>query len=147
MRTCTKCKTEKEESCFSLDKYNDRLHSWCKSCNNEKNKKWLKENKEKIQEYRKGRYSETKDKIRWQVVKRKYGISENEYLEMLKKQGGGCAICGKIDAKHWQTNNLLIDHCHTTGKVRGLLCNNCNTALGLVSDNIDTLKQMIKYLK
>lgn len=147
MKVCTKCKIEKEEELFSFDKYHNRLFSWCKSCRNEKNKKWMEENKEQTKVRKKANYGLTKEKVRWQVIKRKYGISENEYLEMLKKQNGGCAICGAKDAKHWETNNLLIDHCHTKGNVRGLLCNRCNTTLGLVSDDITILKRMITYLK
>lgn len=147
MRTCTKCKIEKEEKCFSIDKYHNRLFSWCKSCRNEKNKKWMHDNKDKIKANKKEKYQENKEKVRWQIVKRKYGISENDYLEMLKQQKNGCAICGTMDAKHWETNNLLIDHCHNTGKVRGLLCNRCNTTLGLVNDDIKILKRMITYLK
>lgn len=147
MRTCTKCKIEKEEDLFSVDKYHNRIHSWCKSCRNEKNKKWMQDNKERVNKFKKEHYEENKEKVRWQVIKRKYGIVEQDYLEMLKQQKNGCAICGAIDAQHWETNNLLIDHCHNTGKVRGLLCNRCNTTLGLVNDDKTILKRMITYLK
>jgi hypothetical protein len=68
---------------------------------------------------------------------------------MLKKQNGVCAICGN---KEIRKNNkgeiraLSVDHNHKTGKVRALLCGNCNQTLGIFNENIDVLKKMIKYL-
>jgi hypothetical protein len=61
-------------------------------------------------------------------LRRNYGITQDEYLRMEASQGGRCAICGTEDKGKWQY--LHVDHCHATGKVRGLLCVKCNTALG-----------------
>tara|TARA_R110000796_G_scaffold228591_1_gene345768 strand:+ start:221 stop:556 length:336 start_codon:yes stop_codon:yes gene_type:complete len=74
----------------------------------------------------------------------KYKIDVNEYNIMFKKQKGCCAGCN-IHQKDIE-KRLCIDHCHTTNKVRKLLCHKCNTALGLVDENISTLKRLIKYL-
>ena len=81
--------------------------------------------------------------------KRVYRLSINEYLDLAEKQGFVCAICGKenfaMGATH--TGLLVVDHDHKTGKVRGLLCHNCNRALGLLQDSPDTLKSAISYLE
>ena len=75
-------------------------------------------------------------------MKRKYGITYEDFLEMRDKQGGVCAICGGDNGdKH-----LAIDHCHTTGKIRGLLCNNCNTAIGMLQDDPTLLNKAVEYL-
>lgn len=74
---------------------------------------------------------------------KRYGLTETAYEELVAGSNGCCAICST------QNNNgkdLCIDHCHTTGKVRGLLCNKCNMALGLLSDRIDLLDKAKEYL-
>jgi hypothetical protein len=58
-----------------------------------------------------------------------YGLTIDHYNSMLADQGGGCKICGATKAGPKRTN-LAVDHCHTTGKIRGLLCNKCNVAVG-----------------
>ena len=75
-------------------------------------------------------------------LRNKYNISLDDYAEMFEEQGGVCAICQQ------RSNKLLaVDHDHETGQIRGLLCSNCNTALGMVKENIGTLFMMIDYLK
>lgn len=70
-----------------------------------------------------------------------YNITEDDYNEMLDEQNGKCAICGsKTKAR------LHIDHDHETGEIRGLVCTNCNTGLGMFKDNIEFLSQAIHYL-
>lgn len=73
-------------------------------------------------------------------LKSRYGITPEDYEKMFKKQKGKCAICGI------KKDKLDIDHCHTTKKVRGLLCGSCNRALGLLKDNTEFLNNAIKYL-
>lgn len=73
-------------------------------------------------------------------LKHNYGITLEDYNLMFKKQNGKCFICNTLK------NVLHVDHCHTTNKVRGLLCGNCNKALGLLKDNIDILQTAINYL-
>lgn len=79
-------------------------------------------------------------------LKYRYNITVEDYEDMLQKQGGVCKIC-KLPQRSKKTLTLSVDHCHTTGRIRGLLCWNCNGALGQVKDNIQTLKAMIKYLQ
>lgn len=76
----------------------------------------------------------------------KYGITPEEYAETLESQRGGCAICGSTEPKH-RGPFFVVDHCHTTGKVRGLLCSPCNTALGLLGDDPKLLRSALRYLK
>jgi len=81
-------------------------------------------------------------------LKRAYGITLDEYEELLSKQDSKCAICG-IDNNGKYRNKpraFAVDHCHTTGKIRGLLCSDCNTGIGLLKDNINFLQSAIKYL-
>jgi hypothetical protein len=78
-------------------------------------------------------------------LKTKYGISIALYDALLAEQGGCCGICG---AKSCKTGRrLAVDHDHSTGRVRGLLCNLCNTALGKLGDSVESLERAIAYLK
>jgi hypothetical protein len=77
-------------------------------------------------------------------LNRKYGITPEIYQEMLDKQGGKCAICGTNSCSTGR--RLAVDHCHTTGKVRGLLCAHCNTAIGKFNDDPATIQRAIDYL-
>lgn len=76
-------------------------------------------------------------------VENLYKITSHEYLRILERQNGTCAICFQNDGKR----RLAVDHCHKTGKVRGLLCVKCNTALGKFGDNITLLQRAIYYLE
>ena len=84
--------------------------------------------------------------VRSQYLKRNYGLTFEEFEAMLSDQDNCCAICKSTKplGRHKRFN---VDHHNKTGNVRGLLCSNCNTALGLVNDNIHTLKSMIEYLE
>lgn len=76
--------------------------------------------------------------------KKRYGLTQQEFDNLLQVQKGVCLICGKTNYNGW---NLSVDHCHDTGKVRGLLCNPCNTGLGGFMDNPNLLANAIRYLK
>jgi len=76
---------------------------------------------------------------------RAYGIDEAKYQEMLAAQGGCCAICGNPPTAG-RSRRLFVDHHHATGKVRGLLCHGCNTAIGLMEERTDRLASAIAYL-
>lgn len=82
-------------------------------------------------------------KARGYDLKRKYGITYEEYEEMLAQQDGKCAICGQVD--EWFA--LAVDHCHEKGHVRGLLCSQCNRGLGLLKDSPELLERALEYLK
>lgn len=75
----------------------------------------------------------------------KYNISENDYNTLFHLQEGKCKICGIHQSK--LNRRLSVDHCHSKGNVRGLLCGLCNTALGLFKDNIKSMERAISYLK
>jgi hypothetical protein len=83
-------------------------------------------------EFREGRRAR-----RW----KKYGLGAADYRRMLAAQGGVCAICRR-KAKRW----LCVDHCHETQQVRGLLCDKCNTALGLFDDDADRMRTAGGYV-
>jgi hypothetical protein len=83
-------------------------------------------------------------------LKRTFNITLDDYNRMLEDQNGVCAICKRTETRKsklgelWQ---LSVDHCHDTGKVRGLLCFACNSSLGKFKDSIETLQNAIEYLK
>lgn len=108
----------------------------CKPCANKRSTKWNKENP---------------DKLRDRSIKKKYGLSFEKYQEMFEAQDGKCKVCKHpetdIDKRNQTIKFLAVDHCHTTGKIRGLLCRKCNISLGIINEDIETLKNMINYLK
>ena len=76
---------------------------------------------------------------------KRYGVTPDDYYEMLRVQGGLCAICRKPETA---SNKIMsLDHCHTSGAVRGLLCHRCNSALGLFLDDVELLRNAISYLE
>ena len=81
--------------------------------------------------------------------KRVYGLSIKEYLDIAERQSFVCAICGQenFPMKDCSTGLLVVDHDHITDEVRGLLCHNCNRALGLLKDNTEVLSSAINYLE
>ncbi len=84
-------------------------------------------------------------------LKRRFGLTPDDYQAMVKAQKGVCAVCHKpetsFEPKTGTRKSLAIDHCHKSGKIRGLLCWHCNSALGKVEDSIPRLKAMIAYLR
>lgn len=80
-------------------------------------------------------------------LKESHGITLNEYQLKLKEQNGKCAICGRIDSADKITKYFHVDHDHATGKIRGLLCSNCNLGLGKFKDNADFLLKASEYLR
>jgi hypothetical protein len=103
-----------------------------------------KNNREKLRaqskEYRKTHKQEERNRS----IKRFHGLSPEEYESILNSQGGVCAICQK---DQWNSKGPNVDHDHLTGNIRGILCNGCNTALGLIKENSDTAIAMAEYIK
>ena len=106
---------------------------------------------EKRKEYKADYYIKNRDKSRASNLKRKHGLDRDGYAEMYSEQKGKCAICGiflhpfyKKKADYREI--LHVDHCHKTGKVRGLLCVDCNLGLGRFNDNKNSLLNAIDYL-
>jgi hypothetical protein len=121
-----------------------------KSQLNEATKKWRANNPEKIREIRKRSDAKRKTQRRDRELKKKYGISFETYIDMLQKQQGVCAICKRPETKLDKGGNirpLCVDHCHVSGKVRGLLCASCNLALGNLEDNVTYFLNAISYLE
>ena len=87
----------------------------------------------------KSKKSYTDRKSRW---KQNYGITEDRFLTMLNEQQGVCAICKKPEFKRL----LSVDHCHSTGQIRGLLCSKCNLGIGNLEDSTGSLESAIDYL-
>ena len=84
-----------------------------------------------------------------QTLKRKFGMTPDEYDTLLEAQGGGCAICGVTAGmvRIGKQLRLPVDHCHATGRVRGILCDDCNNGLGRFKDDPKLLERAVKYLK
>lgn len=108
-------------------------------------KNWEIKNKESIKKYRKEHNSkpEVKRYKKEKNLKDRYNLTLNQYQKTLEEQNSKCAICNKsINGV-----NIHTDHCHKTGKFRGLLCRKCNNGLGLFGDNKFLLENAIKYLE
>jgi Recombination endonuclease VII len=135
MKTCATCELDKSKSEFyKRSQSPDGLHYHCKDCSRIKRNSY---NNDKV--------SKDPEFFRKYTILRTAklaGISLDEFYEVLKNQDGKCKICNKTSSK-----NLCIDHCHVTGKFRGLLCRNCNTLLGHAKDSVEILQSAISYLR
>jgi hypothetical protein len=123
---------------------------------NQQQRRWRSENRDKVLKYNsefKAKHPDYNVHLREYMTKRwagrfgrhikaRYQMTQSEYDIMLVKQHGGCAICGKTSGKR----RLHVDHCHSTKKVRGLLCVNCNFGLGNFKDDPHMLVEAITYL-
>lgn len=149
LKKCTKCGTD-----APLSEFYGKNH-WCRGCkraygikwrcgnekNREKIREWQRLNKERINTRRRLKRHCIPGYATAERVRDKYGLSLAEYRNMLKRSEGLCAICRK------PTEKLCVDHCHSTGKVRELLCRPCNIGLGGFCDSIGALEAAIAYLK
>lgn len=108
-------------------------------------KKWIDRNKEYIKEYMKEWRTKAVNSGKWRKYDlKKYDLTPEEYDRILESQKCMCAICGIDESK--LKRRLFVDHDHATGKVRGLLCSNCNFVLGYAKDSKATLRNAIDYL-
>lgn len=140
-RTCNKCRFWKPWESFAINKkgLNDRK-SICKECSNKSQRALAKKRREET--------PELVSLKRWEKhVAKQYGMTLEEVDAMQQAQGGRCAICDRLGNPIHKDGRLYIDHCHSTGKVRGMLCYYCNALLGLAFDNTEILNSAIKYLK
>jgi len=90
-------------------------------------------------------YDKNPEKWRDSHYRRTYRLSVEEYSALLTKQGGKCAICGCTESR--DGSRFAVDHCHDTGKVRGLLCRPCNSAIGFLNDDYQTALSAARYLQ
>ena len=87
------------------------------------------------------------EKKREKDLRTKYGITLQEYDDMLVAQDYKCAACGTMNTTFSNGKRFHVDHDHKTGEVRGLLCGHCNVTLGHIKDDLTTLRNLIKYLE
>lgn len=135
MKICKHCQKRKMNKSFYIAYTSPSTgtvtySSACKSCSKKISTNWGRKNKTRRLNY---------------LIKHLYGITIENYNQLLKKQKNKCAICYK-EQKHKRKRRFDIDHCHKTNKVRGLLCDKCNVGLGKFEDNIKFLNRAIKYL-
>ncbi len=164
-KQCSKCHGIYSLSCFQKEpKVKSGYMSQCRQCRRDQHKEWTKrpDVRKHLLEYKKNRYHTVpgeREKIlqrererrktypetyRRKELKRNYNISVEEYNLLLKKQNGVCAICNKECRVR---KYLAVDHSHSNGKKRGLLCNKCNVGLGAFMDSPELLTNAIKYLE
>jgi hypothetical protein len=132
-KTCNKCGQLKPASAFGPDpRVRDGLRGWCKQCHVDHATQWNKDHPDRF------RLNQ-----RRMVVKKRYGITLEDYAALLASQGGRCAVCGTSDPgkQTWH-----IDHCHKTGVVRGVLCGRCNRSIGAFEDDPELLAKAVAYL-
>lgn len=108
--------------------------------------RYREKNRLKIRARSKKWYLENIPKARNRHLLDKYDLSLDQYNELLKSQNNMCAICSRLKPNQ-TTNNLHVDHCHKTGKIRGLLCDKCNRGLGFFSEDISLFQKAIEYVK
>ncbi len=124
--TCAKCGATKPRDEFFKNKSNKTgLHSYCKSC---------------VKEYDKERYPNGKPRARARYLENTYNLTLNDWEALFDSQGRVCAICGI------EPDRPVVDHCHTSGEVRGILCDTCNRCLGLLKDDASVLIAGAAYL-
>lgn len=168
MKTCSKCGQEKPETEFYAGK------TVCKECRREQSRAYRAANIERyrtydrkrnrnperrasqkrtMQKYRekykaksRERYAANPGAWRESHLRRRFGMSVEEYDSLCSRQGNRCAICGSEEDGNCK-KRLTVDHDHVTGKVRGLLCDRCNRAIGLLRDDPTVLRKAMIYLK
>ena len=146
-KQCPKCKEDLLVSDFNKSNRRDGYQTYCRSCHNKiQREKYNSDPMQKIKrQLRAGRAKEKNpESKRRSELKRLYKISLEQYVEIFISQGEVCAIC-KQECK--TKKSLSVDHNHKTGKVRGLLCNRCNRALGMFQDSKILLIRAAEYLK
>lgn len=148
MVQCTKCKETKAPTEFRTDlKKLNGLRSDCRECERARARIWQKE----TQQYKRWKIEnpERQAVLSEKHAMARYGITVEDYQRMLGAQGGVCAICGSDDPKMRKgaRQRFCVDHDHETGRVRGLLCMPCNTALGGFRDDPERLRKAVTYLE
>jgi hypothetical protein len=135
MKNCNKCKAFKDLQEFTADPTTkDGRSFYCGACKVAYSARWSKRNPERVKDY---------------YLRRKFGMTLEQYNALLQKQKGVCAICLKPETvvRGGKVRRLAVDHCHCTGKVRALLCSGCNQSLGHIKDDFDTALRLAKYLQ
>lgn len=150
-KLCKCCNEYKEPMDFYPNKRaKDKLNYICKKCSNKKTRAYQIANKEQMAKYSEKyrlKYIKTyADYARNTKYKQNYGITIEDYDRMFALQNNRCALCGSTES-FGRSEHFFVDHNHSTGKIRDLLCNHCNTGLGKFRENIELLEKAIQYLK
>jgi hypothetical protein len=147
MKFCKYCSIEQPLEQFSPHPHTkDCLSNKCKTCVNNYNKNRWRQMSDVERQVLYAKKRQNLNRLvtdRNKTLKRKYGITVEHYEQMLKHQNGVCKICKSLDPSG---RRLAVDHCHTTGAVRGLLCPNCNTALGRIEQYLKNKVPWDEYL-
>jgi hypothetical protein len=130
-KQCCTCKESLPVEQFHKNKSTKTgLANECKSCKRVRQQEYNKANPDKWRELH---------------FAKAYGIDVDEYNQLLAKQNGCCAICGTTEPKDGR--RFAVDHCHDTGKIRGILCRPCNSAIGYLNDDYQTILRAAAYLE
>lgn len=144
-RVCTKCRRTLSLDAYSLNRLSKTiLRRRCDQCYSSPAARWTSLNPSKAKEAAK-RHRES-GKARAHRLRTRNGIDPLEYDRLFFQQQGKCAICG-TEKPGGNSPHFHIDHNHESGKIRGLLCTNCNRGIGYFSDNIRRMRRAIEYLE
>lgn len=142
-KTCKLCGNEKELKEFYLKSHEgSNRYNKCKSCYTAYIRQYRKEHKEAYNATQKKHWNKFRDRNTIRHKERKYGLERGEFQKLIESQNNQCAICGE-----GLIGNGHLDHDHETGRVRGILCKQCNTGLGNFRDNQELLQNASKYLR
>lgn len=153
-KICTSCKAEKPIKNFgACSSYTDGYRCQCNPCRSAKQTVYQKTEagiKSRLAAQANRKPGRKRNYIagshRWVTLKRNHGISKEDYESRLEKQGMRCAICRTDDPKG-AYGVFVVDHCHDTGRIRGLLCGSCNVALGFLGDTLEAIETAANYLR
>lgn len=132
MKTCPRCRETKP---LTLEFFGTRgegkpLQSYCRNCMNTLRK--------------------SPEAYRRSNLRRNFGITPEQFDERLAQQGGVCAICGLVKHtydKNGKPRSMHVDHDHQSGRIRGILCHDCNTGIGKLGDSVELLRSAVEYLE
>ena len=153
-KRCRVCQQEQSLAEFHRKKDSaDGYATWCRTC--ARNYYCRPESRERDRQRRRNYYRQNREELlekeRWRHLRKKYGLSQERFLEILDAQCGGCAICAKPlvwrDPSADQMSRAHVDHDHATGAVRGILCGKCNFLIGLAKDRETVLQAALEYLR
>lgn len=175
MKRCCTCGETKPLGAFPRARNRpDGLYPSCRDCKNALNRAWRERNRDSENQRQRDRWkylpAEEKERFkarmreryvslaeeynlasRYGHLRREYGLTPQQYDELLEQQTGVCAVCEcpetKLDHRTKRPRQLAVDHCHETGQIRGLLCQDCNQALGKLGESVERVKRLLHYLE
>lgn len=152
MRVCSCCYQIKPLTKYAKNRSipGDGIRKQCNDCRNTNRRKRYRLDHERIRKQKRNYVALHKEKQKEYMLLRNYGITYKEYLIKLSSQNNVCAICYEPEisfcSKSQKIKSLAVDHNHKTGKIRGLLCTKCNSALGKLRESPIIITNMLKYI-